>query len=226
MHDDNTSFHKSPFPESIDPDGLFPLNPDEIAQIEGANALAMSDCSGSLSMTVWPRFRDDDGIHLTGRCPSCGLPRGFGLNGDPLRRLNCPCGQGMSVCMTIVPEPIPADLEYEINHEPEDLALMATILERPAYTVSVLTLDSAKRSLHAGRRISRGVFRTTWEAIARSGIFDERHAIMVENGAHCGEAMRSLVAAFIRGQHGATMRERLKEAAKKARHLVVRGETA
>lgn len=223
MHDDNS--RTSPYPASLDPDGTWPLNPHELDMIARSNELAAIDLSLP-EVQVWPRFRDHDHLHLTGRCPGCGIPRGFGLSGRPWRYLSCPeCG-GLDVRLTIQLAPLPEDIEYACNHEPEDVAMMAKVFERPGYFTQVTDIGDARKSVRKGRRMSRDVFRTAWEAIARTGILDERHAIMIESGAHAGDAMRSLVAAFIRKRQGRTMRDRFREALKEARNLTVRGESA
>lgn len=210
------------FPKTEDPDGLFPLNPDEIDQIERSNALAQTD-TALPTLDVWPRFRDHDHMHLTGRCPRCSRPRGFGLTSVPWRRACCPCG-GADVRLIVHMQPVPTDLEYEVAHEPDDLAMMAEILRPHAsYTQRMASLDAARSPLRKHKRVSHGSFLAATEAIARTGIFGERHAIQVESGATPKRAMRSLLAAFIQGQRGRTMRVRLWRALNDARAMTARG---
>lgn len=191
--------------------------------------------SGAPAFYVWPIKNDLGGRHLSsfGQCPLCGRLHGHFLSADPYRVPECsdklpPFAGGREkpplVKVLAILDVPPADLLLEYHAERPDM-LTAIVLAggyRP----------SNRWGKHgAGRRITPELARFFFETLAGSAIFDERHAVMVEDGgADAPAALRSLIARYVlavpvlhSGRH-LRMRQRLTLALRKAYRAAGRGD--
>lgn len=143
--------------------------------------------------------------------------------------------------------PAPADLLFALEQPTDDLLQFTALLlkgERPPYTLKQQELRAAESvARRRSKRITREMFSGIIEALARSGIFDERAAIQLEaissnRPQHEIESAlyRDLIARFIRAtpvrnrrhewQQPDNQRRRLARALYRARKMVARGEAA
>lgn len=191
---------------------------------------------------VWPLERThDDDLILGGRCPLCGLYHAHGMSADPHRVPHCserlpPFREKPKPTLyrlQLSDEPAPSDIRFAMVHRPESANLLhfaaLALDERPAYGIKMQGL----RDAHAAARrpvtvkMDKARFKAAVQALVDSGIFDERAAMMLEDGARQeGEIFRALVAAFIRRHGPAPIRKRLARALYGASKLVGRGEAA
>lgn len=208
-------------------DNRVPIRDHERDQFEGHKAYAHIDLP---RMPVWPNWRDGSGLRVTGWCPYCNRPHTHGLGWTPMRVAHCAGAAGGEYLMVFNDEPMPDDLTFALENEPVDLQTLEEFFrprDEVAYSDRIGGLAEARRNIRKRAPIDRTRFGFAARRLAESGIFAERHAILVEDGGQDEvAAMRSLVAAFIKRQPGATMRERFRQALSSAYTKAVRGEVA
>lgn len=217
---------RNPVPETAI--GLTEAEREQIAAVNGNN-------DDLPVFEVYPyRRTDDGGVLLAGLCPLCGIEHTHGLNGFAQRRPHCsdqfPPFRNKPkpdwVRLRVLDAPIPDELRFALEVERPDLLAMAAVaLPAPKpYGAQVGDLHDAHEHISAkGRKYTQERFAEATQALAACGIFDERAAIMIEEGhADPAATYRNLVADFIVKQGPAPWwRLRLARALKKA--WVMRG---
>ncbi len=229
MHDMNTT---APDHEQVD------LTAEELDNVAKVNAADTFDLP---VYKVWIMQRTPGAVFLAGICPLCGASHAHGLNANARRAPDCHRGLPQFLikpkpdqyALRIQSGPPPYEVRQAYFHEPADLRTAAAAILPKTVPGKALAYGARTRLVRGAyldvryRPSTRKRFQNAYEALARSGVFEERVAKAAADGERDeGEIYRQVVARFVAQQGPGRWRKRLYRALDAAWHMIVRGELA